>query len=266
MVRVIVVGAAGRMGRTLIKSVVEAEDMELVGAIEWEQCPALGMDAGVCAGLKPCGVKLTADLRPLLKGADVIIDFSTGTVVENATAAVEANVAAVVGTTALGDDKIAALRGLAAKGGRLVQATNMSVGVNLLFHLCDEVAKILGDYDVEIIETHHNQKKDAPSGTAMTLAEVVAAAREVCLKDEIRNGRSGLPGARTPSEIGVHAVRGGDVVGDHTVLFATQGERVELTHKASSRETFTKGALRAARFLQDAKPGLYTMRDVLGFN
>jgi 4-hydroxy-tetrahydrodipicolinate reductase len=140
----------------------------------------------------------------------------------------------------------------------------MSVGVNLLFHLCKEVASILDeDYDIEIIEMHHNQKKDAPSGTAVTLAEVACEARGLSYNEDVRHGREGIVGARTKKEIGVHAVRGGDVVGDHTVIFATGGERVELTHKASSRDTFAKGALKGVRFLAGAEPGLYNMQDVL---
>jgi 4-hydroxy-tetrahydrodipicolinate reductase len=140
----------------------------------------------------------------------------------------------------------------------------MSVGVNLLFHLCKEVASILGeDYDIEIVEMHHNQKKDAPSGTAVTLAEKICEARGLSYDKDVRHGREGMVGSRTQKEIGMHALRGGDVVGDHTVIFATNGERVELTHKASSRNTFAKGAVKAVRFLASAEPGLYDMQDVL---
>ena len=153
---------------------------------------------------------------------------------------------------------------MAEKGARIVFAPNMSIGVNLLFHLCRQVAAILDeDYDIEVVEMHHNQKKDAPSGTAVRLAEILCEARGLDYNNDVRHGREGITGARTKHEIGMHALRGGDVVGDHTVIFATTGERIELTHKASSRDTFARGALRAVRFLADAKPGLYDMQDVL---
>lgn len=159
----------------------------------------------------------------------------------------------------------AELKKLADGGGRLVQAPNMSVGVNLLFALCSQVARTLGsDYDIEVVEMHHNKKKDAPSGTAERLGQILAEASGLDYNTDTRHGRVGLVGARTKREIGMHAVRGGDVVGDHTVIFATEGERVELTHKASSRETFAKGAVRAVKFLATATPGLYDMQDVLG--
>lgn len=264
MIRIIIIGAAGRMGRRLVANTLESQDLTLTGAIEVSGNPLLGSDAGAVAGSRECGVKITDNLSAALKNADVIIDFSTGSVVANVTAAVEAGCAAVIGTTALPDADKAALKALAAKGGRVVLAPNMSVGVNLLFHLCREVTKILGDdYDIEIVEMHHNQKKDSPSGTAVRLAEVIAEARNLSYEDAVVHGREGMVGARTKKEIGMHAVRGGDVVGDHTVIFATGGERVELTHKASSRDTFAKGALRAARFLYTAKPGYYDMQDVL---
>jgi 4-hydroxy-tetrahydrodipicolinate reductase len=222
------------------------------------------VDAGSVAGVKPLGVAITPELKPLLANADVIVDFSTGDVVGNARMAAEANVAVVIGTTALPDADKAELAELA-KTGKIIFAPNMSVGVNLLFHLSGIVAKLLADYDCEIVEMHHNQKKDAPSGTAERLGEVVAAAREQAYKEVVRHGREGIVGARTASEIGMHSMRGGDVVGDHTVVFATGGERVELTHKASSRDTFAKGALRAVRFLADAPAGrIYDMQDVLG--
>ncbi|MFA7230329.1 MAG: 4-hydroxy-tetrahydrodipicolinate reductase [Victivallaceae bacterium] len=264
MIRVIVVGAAGRMGRRLVANIVEADDLTLTGAIEAAGIPFVGQDAGAVAGVGECGVKITDDLNAAVKNADAIIDFSTGGTISNATAAVDAGCAVVIGTTALGDAEKAELKALAGRGGRIVFAPNMSVGVNLLFHLCREVTKVLGeDYDIEIVEMHHNQKKDSPSGTAVRLAEVICAARELSYTENVVHGREGMVGARTKSEIGMHAVRGGDVVGDHTVIFATGGERVELTHKASSRDTFAKGALRAVRFLASSPAGLYDMQDVL---
>jgi 4-hydroxy-tetrahydrodipicolinate reductase len=264
MIKTIVVGAAGRMGRRLVANILEADGMSLAGAVEYSASPDLDKDAGTLAGCSECGVKITADIAPLLENADAIIDFSTGTVIENAKAAVEKNCAVVIGTTALNDEQKAELKNLGENGGRIVFAPNMSVGVNLLFHVSKLVTEILGeDYDIEIVEMHHNQKKDAPSGTAVRLAEVIAKARELSYENDVKHGREGMVGARQKNEIGMHAVRGGDVVGDHTVIFATGGERVELTHKASSRDTFAKGALRAAKFLQKANPGLYDMQDVL---
>ncbi|MCF7853925.1 MAG: 4-hydroxy-tetrahydrodipicolinate reductase, partial [Candidatus Pacebacteria bacterium] len=171
----------------------------------------------------------------------------------------------VIGTTGLAADDRKALETLADSGGRIVFAPNMSVGVNLLFHLCGEVGRTLGeDYDVEVVEMHHNRKKDAPSGTAARLGEILAQATGRDYEKDVRHGRQGMTGARERREIGMHAVRGGDVVGEHTVIFATDGERVELGHKASSRQTFAKGAVRAVKFLMDVSPGLYDMQDVLG--
>jgi 4-hydroxy-tetrahydrodipicolinate reductase len=171
----------------------------------------------------------------------------------------------VIGTTGLENDDKAALRALVADGGRIMLAPNMSVGVNLLFALCAKVAPLLGpEYDIEVVEMHHNRKKDAPSGTAVRLGEILAAGRGLEYETAARHGRAGEVGSRPRNEIGMHAVRGGDVVGDHTVIFAADGERVELTHRASSRETFAKGALRAVKFLANANPGLYDMQDVLG--
>lgn len=265
MIKVIVIGAAGRMGRRLVANIAAVADLELVGAIEAPECSLLGQDAGVTAGIGSNGVMITDDLEAVIGKTDAVIDFSIGNVITNAQLAVNENCSMVIGTTALSDADKAALNELAGQGGRIVQAPNMSVGVNLLFHLCSQVTEILGsEYDIEIVEMHHNHKKDAPSGTAVRLAEVIADARNLSYENDVVHGRLGMVGERKPNEIGMHAVRGGDVVGDHTVMFATGGERVELTHKASSRDTFAKGALRATRFLATAEPGLYDMQDVLG--
>jgi len=264
-IKVVIVGAGGRMGRRLVARVAEAEDMELVGATEYPESPFVGSDAGTLAGIGETGVAVSVELEPVLSKADAVVDFSTGDVVANAEAAVSAGAAVVIGTTALDAAAKGRLAELAGNGGRIVLAPNMSVGVNLLFHLVAEVAKTLGDdYDIEIVETHHNKKKDAPSGTAVRLAEVAAEALGRSYDKDVVHGREGIVGERTRREIGVHAVRGGDVVGDHVVLFAGDGERVELVHKASSRDTFALGALKAARFLQSSAPGLYDMMDVLG--
>lgn len=265
MIRTVVIGAAGKMGRMLVCGILKDPGLKLVGAVEVPGCPALGQDAGVLAGLLPCGISLSQDLAAVAAQADAVIDFSApAAAVAHARLGVAAGCVVVLGTTGLQDPDRQELQKLAATG-RLVVAPNMSVGVNLLFNLCSRLPQILGpDYDIEVVEMHHNQKKDAPSGTAVRLAEILATASGLDYQQAARHGRQGMVGARTPKEIGLHAVRGGDVVGDHTIIFATNGERVELTHKASSRETFAHGALRAVKFLAAAAPGLYDMQDVLG--
>jgi 4-hydroxy-tetrahydrodipicolinate reductase len=263
--RIIVIGAGGRMGKRVISCVDAASDMELTGATEYAQSPLLGLDAGTTAGVGESGVAIGPELQPFLSNADAIVDFSTGDVIGNAKLAVAAGLSVVIGTTALSDDQKAELAKIANYRGKIVLAPYMSVGVHTLFHLARKTAEILGEeYDIEIVEMHHNQKKDAPSGTAVRLGECVAEGRKISYQENAVHGREGMVGARTPSEIGMHAVRGGDVVGDHTVIFATGGERVELTHKASSRDTFAMGALKAVRFLAESKSGLYDMQDVLG--
>ncbi len=265
MIKVAVAGAAGRMGRRLVKCVLEAEDMELSGALEFGGCPELGRDAGEIAGCGKCGTPVTSDISDFIEASDALIDFSTGPVVEHAESAADAGTACVIGTTALDEEQKAALAKLAESGARIVFAPNMSVGVNLLFKLSGQVAEILGaEYDIEVVEMHHRRKKDAPSGTASRLGEILSEARGLSYSDDAVHGRSGMVGERKAGEIGMHALRGGDVVGDHTVIFASEGERLELTHKASSRDTFALGAMRGVRFLMKAEPGLYDMQDVLG--
>ena len=265
MIKVVVAGAAGRMGRHLVANICASKDLKLAGATERPGSDFIGKDAGLVAGVEACGVQISQDIAPLLAAADALIDFSTGSVLENASAAAKCGCSVVVGTTAMGADAKVAFQKLAATGARIVYSSNFSVGVNLLFHISREVARILGDdFDAEIVELHHNQKKDSPSGTAVRLAEIIAEAKGMTYKDNVKHGREGLVGARTKMEIGMHAVRGGDIVGEHTAYFMAQGERIELSHKASSRDTFAKGALRAVRFLSSAKPGLYDMQDVLG--
>lgn len=263
MQRVVVIGAAGRMGRRLVVNVLSA-GMKLAGAIEIPESPFIGKDAAATAGINACGVNISSDLSEALKNADSVIDFSTGNVIGNAKLAAAAGASIVIGTTGLNEAQKNELKALSAAGARIVFASNFSVGVNLLFYLSRKATEILGEnYDIEIVEMHHNQKKDSPSGTAVRLAEVITEARKLSYEKDVVHGREGLVGPRTKNEIGMHAVRGGDVVGDHTVMFATEGERVELTHKASSRDTFAKGAVRAVSFLANAKPGLYDMQDVL---
>ena len=250
----------------LVTNCLRDSDLKLAGATEIAACPFVGQDAAAVAGLPPCGTVITTSLAAAAAQADVVIDFSApeGTL-QNARTATGAGCAVVIGTTGLKEADKVAIAELARNGARIVMAPNMSVGVNLLFHLCNTVTPLLGaDYDIEVVEMHHNLKRDAPSGTAVRLGEILAEASGMDYKRDTRHGRVGDVGKRTRKEIGMHALRGGDVVGDHTVIFATNGERIELTHKASSRETFAKGALRAAKFLAKAKPGLYDMQDVLG--
>ena len=267
MIKTVIIGAAGRMGKMLVSNVAKNPEFQLVGATEYAGSPDLGKDAGLLAGVAEQGVAITSDLAEVLKQKpDVIINFATANVLEATRASVAAGAAVVIGSTLITADDKAEFRKMAENGAKLVVAGNYSIGVNLLFKLVSEATQILGlDADVEIVEMHHNLKKDAPSGTAARLAEVVCEARDWSYEKDLRHGRVGVTGERTKHEIGMHSLRGGDVVGDHTVMFALEGERVELTHKASSRNTFARGALRAAEFLMTAPAGLYDMQDVLGF-
>ncbi len=266
MIRIIIIGAAGRMGRRLVALADADPELAVVAALDAPNHPDAGKDAGTLAGGNPLDVPVTSDLAAVINDADVVIDFShRDLALANTRTAIDAGVAMVLGTTGLTDDEKQQVHALAADGGKLIFAPNFSVGINLMFSLCGQVARALGeDYDIEVIEMHHNQKADAPSGTAERLGELLADARELSYADDTVHGRQGQVGKRRQGEIGMHAVRGGDVVGDHTIIFATGGERVELTHKATSRDTFVKGALRAAKFLAAADPGDYDMRQVLG--
>ena len=263
--RIAVPGASGRMGRSIIRVIAETPSVELVSAIARQGSPFIGQDAGVLAGLPPLGVIVRHELEDALLRADVIIDFTApmDTAV-TATRAAGHDVAMVIGTTGLGEAEERALL-KAAEQIPIVRSSNMSLGVNVLFGLLKQAARALGnDYDVEIVELHHRQKKDAPSGTALSMAQVVADALGRDLSAVGRYGRQGQVGARSESEIGVMAVRGGDIVGEHTAYFCGLGERIEISHRASSRDTFARGAVRAATWLQDRDPGLYDMQDVLG--
>lgn len=263
MIKIAILGAAGRMGQALIRCAGHAGNFKVVGAIESDQCPLLGKDAGIVAGVADMGVLLSADTRKAAHAADVLIDFSFPSVtVQHALLAVELKKAMVIGTTGLNEKDGETIRKAAAKI-PIVWSPNMSLGVNLLFAMVEQTARRLASYDVEIIETHHQHKKDAPSGTALRLAEAAAAARGVALDSVVTHGRQGMVGERPAGQIGIHSVRAGDVVGDHTVVFATNGERLELTHRAGSRDCFALGALRAAEWVMGRKPGLYTMQHVL---
>ena len=265
MTRIIIVGAAGRMGRALVRCAARCPALRVTGAIERPDCPDAGKDAGALAGLDPSGIRIVPDLASVIGNGDVLVDFSAHAAVPgNVRAAAGARKAVVLGATGLTDSEAAAVRD-AARTIPIVWSPNMSVGVNLLFALVRNAASALGaDYDVEIVEMHHRLKKDSPSGTARRLAEKVAEGRAQSLDAVAVYGRQGDVGERPRGEIGIHAMRGGDVVGDHTVVFANEGERVELSHRASSRDTFAMGALRAAQWIAGRAPGLYDVADVLG--
>jgi 4-hydroxy-tetrahydrodipicolinate reductase len=242
MTKIIITGAKGRMGRALIACAPNFRELEIVGQI----------DVG-------------DDLGAVIARGDVVVDFSSQTAtVGVADLCAQHQKALVIGTTGHTDTNTFEVR-LRKAQIPIVWASNFSTGVNTLFWLTRKAAEILGpDFDLEIVEMHHRLKKDAPSGTAKSLAEILAEVRKLHLEKAARHGRTGIVGERTPTEIGIHSLRGGDVVGDHTVIFANTGERLELTHKASSRETFANGALRAALWVVKQKPGLYDMQDVLG--
>jgi 4-hydroxy-tetrahydrodipicolinate reductase len=261
---VAIAGATGRMGRMLVEAVMEAPDCTLAGALDVPGSPQLGQDAAAFLG-RASGVALTADLDAALAGARVLIDFTRpeGTM-RHVAACAERGVALVIGTTGLTDAQKAEIRAASART-PVFLAPNMSVGVNLVMRLIEQAAKALAEgYDVEIIEAHHRNKVDAPSGTALHMGEVVARATGRTLSECAVYGREGVTGVRDPGTIGFATVRGGDIIGDHTVLFAGTGERIEISHKSSSRATYAQGSLRAARFLATAAPGLYDMDDVLG--
>ena len=259
-----IVGSSGRMGRVLIESVAQAPDMRLGAALERAGSPFLGKDAGELSGA-PCGVLISEDAAAALKGCHALIDFTRPEATLNHLKICrELGVNIVIGTTGFTPEQKALIADAARDIG-VVFAPNMSVGVNLCLKLLDMAARVLDEgYDIEVIEAHHRHKVDAPSGTALRMGEVVASALGRDLSECAVYGREGMTGERSPSTIGFATVRGGDIVGDHTVLFAGTGERIEITHKASSRATFALGALRAARFLAQRGKGLYDMQDVLG--
>lgn len=264
MIELVVAGAAGRMGNRIIALAREAPDLRVVGALERPGHPTLGRDAGEVAGTGRLGVAVTADAAPLLTRGRVLVEFTAPeATLDHLRVAAPQGAGAVIGTTGLSSGEIDEVKRLGASAPILL-SPNMSVGVNLAFRVLALMARALGDdYDVEITEIHHRMKKDAPSGTAQKMAEVIAEALGRRLSDVGVYGRHGMVGERRPKEIGVHALRGGDVVGEHTVVFSTLGERLELTHRAHSRDTFAHGALRAVRFVATAPPGFYSMHDVL---
>jgi 4-hydroxy-tetrahydrodipicolinate reductase len=265
--RLVVVGAAGRMGRMLVKAVAEADGCKLVGAIERAGSTALGHDAGLLAGIGLLDVDVSDDPLPVFAEADGVLDFTAPAAsVEFAALAAQARIVHVIGTTGLKEDDYVKLEA-AARHARIVQSGNMSLGVNLLAALVRQAAAALGDeFDIEVLEMHHRQKVDAPSGTALLLGNAAAEGRGIGLKERAIRTRDGHTGPRPTGDIGFATLRGGTVVGEHTVIFAGAGERLEFSHRAEDRSLFARGAIRAALWAFDRKPGYYTMADVLGLS
>jgi 4-hydroxy-tetrahydrodipicolinate reductase len=266
-VRIGIVGAAGRMGAALIREIAARDGARLSGAAERTGADAIGRDAGTLAGLEPMGLKVGDDAAALFAVSDVVIDFTApAATARHAGLAAEARVPLVIGTTGLEAEHERAIAEAAARVA-IVQSGNMSLGVNLLVGLTRRVADVLGpDFDVEIVEMHHRHKVDAPSGTALMLGRAAAEGRGVALDAVAARGRDGITGARRRGDIGFASLRGGDVVGEHSVIFAADGERVELVHKATDRRLFARGAVTAALWTRGRAPGLYSMFDVLGLS
>jgi 4-hydroxy-tetrahydrodipicolinate reductase len=261
--RLVVAGAGGRMGRTLIKAIAETPGLALSGALEDAKSPLLGQDSGQLSGLGNNGIVLTADAKDLIAKADGVIDFTVPKA-SVALAALTAGKVHIVGTTGHSADEEAKIKD-AAKSAIIVKSGNMSLGVNLLAALTKRVAKTLGEeFDIEIFEMHHSKKIDAPSGTALLLGRAAAEGRGIDLGKRSHRGRDGETGARAIGNIGFASLRGGSVVGEHSVIFAGPAERVELIHRAEDRMIFARGALKAALWARSQKPGLYSMMDVLG--
>ena len=264
MTRIAVTGVAGRMGKALVEAVMQAEGAELTVAVVRPDSSLVGVDSGELAGVGANGVKVIGDLSEAVNEFDVLIDFTTpAATLSNAALCAQAGKQLVVGTTGFTDDEKAQMLATADKTALCV-ASNFSTGVNLCFKLLDIAARVLGDdADIEVYEAHHRHKVDAPSGTALSMGEVVANALDRDLSKCAVYGREGQTGARDRETIGFATVRAGDIVGDHTVIFAADGERVEITHKASSRMSFARGAVRAAQWLSKKSSGLFDMQDVL---
>jgi len=265
MVRAIVAGAAGRMGKRIINAISVTEGITLAGAFERPDHPDVGKDAGVVAGMTELSVEIKASLEGIIDKGDVLIDFTVPEATyTNMKLVSQKDIAMVIGTTGFSEEMMNKIRDMA-RNIRCVMAPNMSIGVNVMFKIVSELGKILGnEYDVEILELHHRFKKDAPSGTALRLAQILANVRGIDLDEMGTYGRKGITGERKKDEMGLHAIRAGDITGEHTVIFGGIGERIELTHKAHSRDNFARGAVRAAIWVIDQPAGLYDMQDVLG--
>jgi 4-hydroxy-tetrahydrodipicolinate reductase len=267
MVRTIITGAAGRMGMRLVALTYDTPGMKLSGAVEAKGHPALGKDAGELAQIGPASIPITDELSTCLSKGDVVIDFtSPSSCLNNLQQVVKSSKAMVIGTTGFSDQELSEVRKLACKI-PCVFSPNMSVGINVLLNTIGKIARSLGDqYNIEVIEAHHNKKKDAPSGTALKLAEALADGMDWELKEVGVYSRHGITGERKTREIGMQTIRAGDIVGDHTILLGGPGERIEITHRAHTRDTFAQGALRAAEWVAQKPPGLYSMADVLGLS
>lgn len=265
MIKIAVAGAAGRMGSRITALSREYPELKLTGAFEKKGHIAIGKDIGTIAGIVETGIKLSDNLEDIIDNADVIIDFTTpSSTKENLKIASRKGKAMVIGTTGLLKDDIKEIEPFL-KNIPCVMASNMSTGVNLLLKVLQDMARVVGDeYDIEIVEAHHRLKKDAPSGTALKMAQVIADAVNRNLDEVAVYARKGMIGERTKKEIGIQTVRAGDIVGEHTVLFGGLGERIEITHRVSSRDTFARGALRATQWIAGKPAGLYDMQDVLG--
>ncbi len=265
--RLVVAGAAGRMGRMLVQAIHATPGMVLGGALERKGSNALGLDAGELAGIGKSGIVITDDPLEALVKADGVIDFTTpAATIELAAVAAQARIVHVIGTTGLAETDLAKIEA-AGRHAVIIRSGNMSLGVNLLAGLVRRAAKTLGvEYDIEIVEMHHRMKVDAPSGTALLLGEAAADGRGISLKDHSARGRDGITGARKDGDIGFASLRGGTVIGDHTVTFAGPAERIELSHRAEDRSLFARGAVRAALWGMGRKPGVYSMADVLGLD
>ncbi len=264
-IKVVVAGCAGRMGQTISRLVLEDKDLQLVGAFEAPNSLHVGKDLGEILGIPGVGVKIENSLEKVIGLADVIVDFTFHkATLEHVKLNTNYKKAMVIGTTGFSKEELQEVHELAQKNFPMVQDYNMSTGVNLLVKLCEITARVLSEgYDVEIVEAHHRMKKDAPSGTALKLAQAIARVLNRT-EEDFRYCRQGIIGERPSKEIGIQTIRGGDIVGEHTVFFAGIGERLELTHRASSRETFARGAIRAIKWVYGKEPGVYTMQDVLG--
>jgi 4-hydroxy-tetrahydrodipicolinate reductase len=265
MIKAAVAGAAGHMGQRVVHAIVGTEGIKLTGALEAAGHHSLGQDVGSWAGLQPHGILISDDLISVIKGADVLIDFSYYKAsLVHLKESVRQKRAIVIGTTGFSSEALEEVRKIGAST-RCVISPNMSVGVNLMLQVIRDVAKALGDdYDVEIIEAHHRRKADAPSGTALRMADVLARSLKRDVDDVAVFARHGQIGPRSAQEIGIQTIRAGDIVGEHTVIFAGTGERIEITHRAHSRDNFARGAVRAAIWAVAQSPGLYDMQDVLG--
>ena len=264
MIRVVITGVCGRMGRCITRGITQQTDMELIGAIQYPSHPQIGSDAGVVAGIGDIGIAITGELDDVLQNADVVIEFSKPkAALRYLQRVVNTDKAIVIGTTGFTSDELTTIKTLASQT-RCVMAPNMSLGVNVMIQALELIAKALGnDYNIEVIEAHHNHKADSPSGTALRLAETVTATLGQDLDEVGIYGRHGIVGARPKKQVGIHAVRGGDIAGDHTVLFTTEGEQLSVAHRAHSPDAFAKGAIRAARWVVNAPKGLHDVSEFL---